>query len=73
MVKFSNEGPRPFQKGDNFEIAKILLMKFKNLSSSINSPISTILGTKHHWVNGIQVCSNEGPRPFPRGGNYEIT
>ena len=20
----------------------------------------------------IQVCSNEGPRPFPRGDNYEI-
>ena len=23
---------------------------------------------KHPWVEGIQVCSNEGPRPFPRGG-----
>ena len=22
-------------------------------------------------VNGIQVCSNEGPRPFPSGDNYE--
>ena len=21
---------------------------------------------------GIQVCSNEGPRPFPKGDNYEI-
>ena len=21
---------------------------------------------------GIQICSNEGPRPFPRGINYEI-
>ena len=31
MVKFSNEVPRPFQKGDNFEIAEILLMKFKYL------------------------------------------
>ena len=28
--------------------------------------------TKHPWVKGIQVCSNEGPRPFPRGDNYEI-
>ena len=35
-------------------------------------PISTKLGTKHPWVKGIQVCSNEGPRPFPRGDNYEI-
>ena len=23
-------------------------------------------------VKGIQVCSNEGPRPFPRGDNFEI-
>ena len=35
-------------------------------------PVSTKLGTKHPWVKGIQVCSNEGPRPFPRGDNYEI-
>ena len=35
-------------------------------------PISTKLGTKHSWVKGIQVCPNEGPRPFPRGDNYEI-
>ena len=28
-------------------------------------------GTKHPWVKGIQVCSNEGPHPFPRGDNYE--
>ena len=39
---------------------------------------------QNHWANfnqtwpkaslgeGIQVCSNEGPRPFPRGDNYEI-
>ena len=26
----------------------------------------------HPWVKGIQVYSNEGPRPFPRGGNNEI-
>ena len=25
------------------------------------------LGTKHPWV----VCSNEGPRPFPRGDDIE--
>ena len=27
---------------------------------------------KHHWVEGIQVCSIEGPRPFSRGDNNEI-
>ena len=35
-------------------------------------PISTKLGTKHIWEKGIQFCSNEGPRPFTRGDNYEI-
>ena len=35
-------------------------------------PISIKLGTKHPWVQGIKVCSNEGPCPFPRGDNYEI-
>ena len=29
--------------------------------SRTNGPISTKLGTKHHWVKGIQVCSNEEP------------
>ena len=24
------------------------------------------------WVKEIQVCSNEGPRPFPRGGKNKI-
>ena len=41
--------------------------------SRITGPISIILGTMHHWLKGIQVCSNEGPSPFPRGENYEIT
>ena len=26
----------------------------------------------HLWGKGIQVCSNEGPNPFPRGGNDKI-
>ena len=40
--------------------------------SRTTEPISTKLNTKHFWMKGIQVSSNEGPRPFPRGGNYEI-
>ena len=27
---------------------------------------------KHPWAKGIQVCSNEGPYPFPRGDYFEI-
>ena len=47
-------------------------MKFKNLLSRSTGPISTKLGTKHPWVSGINICSNEGPCPFPMGDNYEI-
>ena len=30
------------------------------------------ISTKHPWGRGIQICSNEGPRPFPRRNYYEI-
>ena len=41
--------------------------------SRTTEAISTKLGTKHPWLKGIQVCSNEGPCSFPWGHNYEIT
>ena len=47
-------------------------MKFKIFFSRTTWPISTKLGTEHCLVKGIQVCSKEGSRPFPRGDNYEI-
>ena len=31
----------------------------------------TKLGTKHPWVMGIHVSSNEGSCPFPRGDDSE--
>ena len=64
-----NEGPRPFPRGDNSEIAKIHWRTLKILFSIITGPIFTKLGTFHSLLKGIQVCSNEGPRPFSRGGN----
>ena len=30
------------------------------------------MGQFQPWVYGIQICSNEGPGSFPRGGNYLI-
>ena len=36
---------------------------FTFTSSTPEQP-GTNLNTKHPWVKGIQVCSNEGPRPF---------
>ena len=40
--------------------------------SRTTEPISIKLGTKHPWVKGIQVSSNEGPCPFLRVDHYEI-
>ena len=37
--------------------------------SRTTGAISTKLGTKHLWVMGILICTNEGQHPFPRGDN----
>ena len=68
----SNEGLRSFPRGDNYEIAKIHWRIWKIFFSKTTEPISTKLGTMHHWVKEIQICSNEGLHPFPRAYNYEI-
>ena len=67
-----NEGTRPFPRGDNCEIVRMHCWNLKIFFSRTTQVISTKLGTKHPWVKGIQVCSNEGPRPSPRGDTYEI-
>ena len=50
--------------------------KLFTISSSspepLAGPISNKLGTKHPWVKGIQVLTNEGSHPFQRGDNNEI-
>ena len=68
----SNEGPHPSQRGDNRELIKVNWQLLKIFFSRTTGPILTKLDTKYPWVKGIQVCSKEGPRPFPRGDNYEI-
>ena len=40
--------------------------------SRTTGPISNKLNTMHPGVKGIQICSNEGQYPFPRGDDYEI-
>ena len=62
----------PFSKVRNKEIANILLQTLKMFFLRITWPISTKLGTKHPWVMGNHVSSNEGTCSFPRGDNYEI-
>ena len=68
----SNEEPSHSQGGDNWIVVKInwklKILKFFSRTSGLNS---TKIGTKHSWVKGRQVCSNEGPRPFLRGDNSE--
>ena len=61
---WSNEGPCPFPRGDNNEIAKIHWRNLKVNFSRTTEPISTKLGTMHSWVKGIQICSNEVPALF---------
>ena len=39
-------------------------------SEPLHGPISTKFVTKHPLVQGIQVCSNEGPRSFLNGDIY---
>ena len=50
--------------------------KLFTFSSSSQEPLGqfqpNLIGTKHPCVKGIQVCSNDEPKPFPRGDNYEI-
>ena len=59
MQAYSNEGPHHFTSGDNYGIMKIQLRNLK-IFSRTTEPISTKLDTKHPWIKGIQVCSNEG-------------
>jgi hypothetical protein len=64
----SNKGPDPLQKGDNhpnIEMGLVHLIIFFRTTG----PILTRLRIIHLWGKGIQVCSNEGDCPSPRGGN----
>ena len=45
--------PRPFPRGDNYEIVKIHWRNLKIFFSRTTGPISTKLGTKHPCVKGI--------------------
>ena len=55
-----NAGPLQFSRGDNKEIAKRLWPALKIFFLRITGPVSTELVTKHPWVLGNHVCSNEG-------------
>ena len=52
--------------------SRILWRTFKIFFLRTTEPILTKPGTKHPWVMGIQVCSNDGPRSFLREDNNKI-
>ena len=66
---YSNKGPCPFPRGDNCEIAKIHWRNLKIFFSRTAGPILTKFGTKHPWVKGIQVFSNEESFNFHKVNN----
>jgi hypothetical protein len=67
----SNKGPSTPQRGDSHKNVKIGWDLLK-IFSRTTGPIITRLGTYHPWGKGIEVCSNEGDNPSPRGDNSEI-
>jgi hypothetical protein len=66
----SYKGPGPLQRGDNHKNVKMWWGHLKIFSRTTGS-ILTRLGTDCPYVKGIQVCSNEGNSPPPRGDNSE--
>ena len=79
MVKFFSSPELKAQVSFSDRLSSVCLSVRLSVSFPIfvffsrpTGPILTKLGTKHPWVKVIQVCSNEGHRPFPRGDNYEI-
>jgi hypothetical protein len=65
----SNKGPGPLQREDNNKNVKMGWSHLKIFFSRTTGPILTRLGTNHPWVEGIQICSNKGDNPSPRGDN----
>ena len=68
----SIEWPRPSPRGDDSEIIKLYWKYFKIFFSRTTGPISTKHKTKLPWMEGIYICSNEGPRLSLRGDNSKI-
>ena len=68
---YMDKADSSLSREDNWEIIKINWQLLKIFFSKTTGPILTGLSTNYTCVKGIQVCSNEGPRPFQRGDNWE--
>ena len=64
---YSNKGPGPLLRGDNYKNVKMGSSRLKIFFSRSTGPILIRLGTNHPWVKGIHVCSKEEDGPSPRG------
>ena len=58
---------------DNGDGFSIILKKIKNPLFYFTGPISTKFGTKHPWVDGIQILKNKGPHPSSWGDENKLT
>ena len=62
IIFCTNEGPCPFPREENYEIEKVHWRNLKKIFfSRTTGSFSNKLDTKHPWVKGIQICSNEEP------------
>jgi hypothetical protein len=50
---YSNKGPGPFQRGDNYKNVKMRWGHLKIFFFRINGPILTRLSTNYPWVKEI--------------------
>jgi hypothetical protein len=64
----SNKGRGPLLRGDNHKNVK-MGWGYLKIFSRTSGKILTKLGVNHPRGEGIQVCSNEGDCPSPRGDN----
>ena len=67
------KGSALFPRYEIYKVAKIHWRNLKIFSRiTASEPISTKLSTMHLWVKIIQIYSNEGSNPFPKGDNFKI-
>ena len=55
-----------------FVVVVVVVVNFSHFHLLLQNHRSNFNQTWHFLVKGIQVCSNEGPRLFLRGDNYQI-
>ena len=69
----SNEGPRPSQRGDNWELIKINWQLLKILFSRTTGPILTKFDNSILRRSEFKFVHIKGHVLSPRGDNYEIS